>query len=207
MNPVKIALAISVFATIVMLGTAIPVVVREANRLPEVGPFGAPRQEALPHLLPLHGDTGFEIWGTHRYEVEAVVVSRKRYRFDAEAKVSPVDFLLSWGEATLAPNNESITWSQRGRWGYWKKTGPSTVSDRHVERTSANTHIILPHDDGQVRRELMRVRRGDVVRIEGYLVNVDGRDGFTWRSSTSRDDTGDGACEIIYVVDVERTRH
>jgi hypothetical protein len=31
------------------------------------------------------------------------------------------------------------------------------------------------------------------------LVEADGRDGWKWRSSLTRDDTGDGACELMWV--------
>ena len=33
----------------------------------------------------------------------------------------------------------------------------------------------------------------------GYLVDVDHDSGWYWRSSMSRLDTGDGACELVYV--------
>jgi len=35
--------------------------------------------------------------------------------------------------------------------------------------------------------------------IRGYLVDVTGPRGFAWRTSLTRDDTGAGACEIVYV--------
>jgi hypothetical protein len=38
----------------------------------------------------------------------------------------------------------------------------------------------------------------DLVELEGYLVYVKG-DNFTWNSSLTRNDTGDGACEVLYV--------
>jgi hypothetical protein len=43
------------------------------------------------------------------------------------------------------------------------------------------------------------VHRGDVVRLEGDLVDVDGPGGFVWRTSLTRTDTGPGACETLYV--------
>ncbi len=35
------------------------------------------------------------------------------------------------------------------------------------------------------------------------LLGKNGRGSARWNSSTSRTDTGDGACEIIYVTDVK----
>jgi hypothetical protein len=46
---------------------------------------------------------------------------------------------------------------------------------------------------------------GQLVRLDGWLVEIDGDDGWRWRSSLSRGDTGNGACEIVLVCQV-RTR-
>jgi hypothetical protein len=40
------------------------------------------------------------------------------------------------------------------------------------------------------------------VRIEGWLVEAVAPDGWRWRSSTTRDDSGNGACELIYVCSI-----
>jgi hypothetical protein len=48
------------------------------------------------------------------------------------------------------------------------------------------------------------VRPGQRVRIDGWLVQVDANDGWHWRSSLSREDTGGGACEVVYVCSISR---
>jgi len=55
-----------------------------------------------------------------------------------------------------------------------------------------------------IAKELKKLRRGDVVRLDGTLVDVDHASGFKWRSSLSRDDSGDGSCEIFFVQSIER---
>jgi hypothetical protein len=62
---------------------------------------------------------------------------------------------------------------------------------------TANTHLVP--GSSRVASALARVRRGDVVRLEGDLVDIDGPDGFAWKTSLSRTDTGAGACETLYV--------
>jgi hypothetical protein len=62
--------------------------------------------------------------------------------------------------------------------------------------SSANMHIIPA--DGRVADALDAVREGDRVRIDGWLVNVEAGDGWRWRSSLSREDSGGGACEVVY---------
>ena len=50
-----------------------------------------------------------------------------------------------------------------------------------------------------IERKLKKVREGDIVLIQGYLVDVDHISGWHWRSSMSRTDTGNGACELVFV--------
>lgn len=76
------------------------------------------------------------------------------------------------------------------------------VSPEAAKISAANTHVI-PADDA-VRAELFELKSGDVVRLTGQLVEVTGPKGFTMRSSLRRDDSGDGACEVLYVRGVER---
>jgi hypothetical protein len=53
--------------------------------------------------------------------------------------------------------------------------------------------------DATTAEALHRVHRGEHVRIDGWLVQANAPDGWHWRSSLTRDDVGDGACEVIYV--------
>ena len=60
-------------------------------------------------------------------------------------------------------------------------------------------HII--HKDKDVLKEIISIGNGEHVILHGYLVNVNFKDG-PWKSSLSRSDTGNGACEITYVTSV-----
>jgi len=55
----------------------------------------------------------------------------------------------------------------------------------------------------QVAHQLKSVRRGHVVRLAGYLIEARGTDGWRWKSSLTRTDTGSGACELIWVERLE----
>jgi hypothetical protein len=63
-------------------------------------------------------------------------------------------------------------------------------------------HLIPASDE--VRQALARVKRHELVTISGYLVAVQHPDGWRWRSSVSRTDSGGGACELIWVERAER---
>lgn len=62
---------------------------------------------------------------------------------------------------------------------------------------------MIPGNDA-VARTLAGVRQGERVRIDGWLVEANASDGWRWRSSTRRDDTGGGACEVVYVCGITR---
>lgn len=136
------------------------------------------------------------------YGIEAVVLSRKRYRYDASAELAPLDLALGWGGMSVASVINDLKISQSGRWYEFSSRGEDSMPVDDVARQSANTHC-LPANDA-VRKQLLAVRRHEVVTLEGWLVAVSGPDGFTWRSSLSRDDTGGGACEVMWVESVSR---
>ena len=66
-----------------------------------------------------------------------------------------------------------------------------------IERNSANMHMIPANDD--VADALDEVRVGNVVSLRGYLVEARAGDGWRWRSSLTRNDTGARACELVHV--------
>jgi hypothetical protein len=92
-----------------------------------------------------------------------------------------------------------ISISQRNRWYYWK-TDEWIISRKAIETSSANMHMIPSNDS--MASALKQVKQGDVITLSGKLVNVKGQDGWQWNSSLSRNDTGDGACELIWVESV-----
>ena len=46
---------------------------------------------------------------------------------------------------------------------------------------------------------LRAIARCDLVDIRGYLVEIKFSNGGIWRSSLTRTDTGNGACELVWV--------
>ena len=131
-----------------------------------------------------------------RFEIRARVLGTERYRFDAPAKLSPVDFALGWGPMSDSRVLEAFHIQQRDRWYFWSASR-MPVSAETVVTHSANMHLIPA--TAAVGRRLLAVREGQVVALRGQLVRVDGRDGWHWVSSLSRADTGDGSCEVIWV--------
>lgn len=144
---------------------------------------------------------GYVIEPVASYEVRARVLSIERYRIGREADLSPLDFALGWGPMSDATVIDRLSISQSGRWYHFRWEGSPPIEPSLMAKSSANTHLV-PADD-LVKKRLLNVSKGAVVRLSGYLINVRHSDGWTWRSSLSRDDTGGGSCELMWVTDVQ----
>jgi hypothetical protein len=131
-----------------------------------------------------------------KFSLTARVLSRDDYRFDAESDLSPTDLAFGWGRMSDSAVLRGIDISQSGRFYYWQ-TKSFPIPRREIETHSANMHMIPA--DASVTYRLQRVRVGDVVSLDGMLVEADKANGWRWRSSLARDDTGNGACELVYV--------
>lgn len=60
---------------------------------------------------------------------------------------------------------------------------------------------LIPANEA-IREQLNRMGKDDQLRLRGFLVEASAEDGWRWRSSMSRTDTGNGACEVILVTEV-----
>ena len=148
---------------------------------------------------PIFQKAGYIVRPLARFEIEARVLSRERYRFDRGASLSPVDLALGWGPMSDQAVLDQIDISQGGRFYRWR-VERYPIPRRAIIEHSANMHMI-PADD-VVERDLLNVREGEVVRIEGYLVKASSEKGGSWTSSLTRKDSGDGACELVWVENV-----
>lgn len=134
------------------------------------------------------------------YEIRAAVKSRQDYAADYPAQASPLDLALAWGELNEPEIDRHIQYSQSGRWYYFQYDAEAPVEEAYIYQHSANVHLIP--ENKKIERQLKRIRKNDLVELAGYLVRVQFDNG-PWTSSLSRQDTGDGSCEILYVKSVK----
>lgn len=139
---------------------------------------------------------GYKITPLESFEIEARVLSTEHYSLGREADLSPVDLALGWGKMSDEAVLSKINITQSNRFYYWH-VDEFPIPRREIEINSANMHMI-PADD-QIKKMLESVRSGEVVKLSGYLVQVNASDGWHWKSSLTREDTGNGACEVVYV--------
>jgi hypothetical protein len=157
-----------------------------------------PQQVDLDHGAVLQRD-GVSLQTRAHFDITARVLSRKDYSGSSDGDLVPVDLALGWGRMSDSAVLAKVDISQSGRFYYWHvKAFP--IPQREIETSSANMHMI-PADE-EVKRQLEDVRQGQVVHIEGFLVDAMRPGGWHWNTSMTRNDTGGGACELIYVESV-----
>lgn len=136
-----------------------------------------------------------------RYRIQARVLSKKRYYFDATSDIAPLDLALGWGDMSDSAILAHVSLDQGGRWYQYSYDGTCPISRAAITRQSANVHC-LPADS-TVRRDLGNLRVNAFAELRGFLVEVQKPgSGQPWRSSLVRDDEGAGACEVFWVTDV-----
>ena len=169
---------------------------------PRVATGEPPLQSAVPATLQPFRLAAAQLQPLAGFSVEARVLSRRDYRRGREAELSPTDLALGWGAMAARGMAERLDVSQSGRWYRYQWSGEPPLPPREIARSSANMHLIPA--DAATAAALRDVRAGERVRIDGWLVEADAPDGWRWRSSLSRDDTGAGACELVYVCAISR---
>ncbi|MBQ7707431.1 MAG: hypothetical protein IJT72_06605 [Lachnospiraceae bacterium] len=172
--------------------------------------IGDPIQEETTGYIEKNvGGYEVSIYPQYTYEIEALVVHTKNYPgLGLGNKLCPRDIALAWGKVAEYNKKINFHWKQSGRWVSWQVDSYDAIDAiggvNYVSSHCSNNHLIPA--DKSVRRKIKKIKKGDHIKITGYLVNIDAENKrgktFIWESSTSRDDTGDGACEVIYVTNV-----
>ena len=144
------------------------------------------------------GSRRYRITPRFRWDQSAEVVGARPYRWGATGALIPEDLALAWGPRLQPPFAGRISYSQFTRFYFWRTKDPSLDRGAIVAH-SANVHII-PRSL-RVRSAVRSVSKGDRVRLEGWLVDVDGIDDaqFHWGTSATREDEGPGSCETVYL--------
>lgn len=139
----------------------------------------------------------FQLLPQAQFSAEVRVLGRERYRLGALADLSPLDIAVGWGPMSDSAVLADIDISQANRFYFWHYDTEPPIPRQDIESHSANWHLIPAND--AVWGQLRGLRVGDVVKLDGMLVNVENPGVAMLKTSLRREDTGAGACEIIYV--------
>ena len=161
------------------------------------------RPRALPAFTAHASGVDYRVQPRYSYELHGLVVSRHDAAVwwdSAHAEwndhLNVVDLCVVWGENIRRDAYRDIRYTH-DQWTCWYSTRSAEAYARFDPSAISNSHLIT--DDPAIARALRAARVGDQIRVRGYLADYRLPSGFTRVSSSVRDDTGNGACEVVYV--------
>lgn len=192
-------------------------------------PYLDPVQEDLPESQKMfrfytHGKTYF-IDPKAKYSITGRILSKNmklgmwglsRYDFDY---IALIDVVLGWNDISdikLFEKNISYLKQRKspggGRYYYYYVPGDSIWTVDYVRNHTSHNHIIPASNN--VMSVLYSIKKYDVVKMEGYLVDVYKDGNVVSMTSLSRSDTDGssrarqnnqwgGSCEVFYVKSIQ----
>ena len=156
-----------------------------------------PEQITLPADTPAFEQGAFHLKPLAIFSIDARVLHRKVYRYDREAALVPVDLALGWGPMSdqMVLNRLDISQSMRFYWFQYQL--PPPIPQEEIISHSTNLHVIP--STSEIAARCKSLRAGTLVHLSGDLVEATGAGIGLWKSSLSRTDTGNGACELLWV--------
>ncbi len=168
-----------------------------------------PRQrhtDRQPLTLQYSG-VDYHVEPLYSYELYGLVVSYRQH--DGESSMhrwsndhlNMADVCVVWSDTAFAPTlSELDFWN--GIFTCNVQTRDSIAWSQFKMNQLSNNHLISA--DPFIRDRVADVKIGDQIRVKGSLARYGAQDGGGMRgTSTTRDDTGDGACETILVDEFE----
>lgn len=155
----------------------------------------------------------YRIQPLHSYELHGLVVSSHDsdtwwdyIHREWNDHLNVVDLCVIWGKNASSGAYRKIDFSSGQFVCYWQASSQEEFA-AFDQNAISNNHLLT--DDPQIAKKMRSVRTGDQVRFRGMLAeyshNHNGQP-FKRGTSTIRTDTGNGACETIYVKDFDIIR-
>ena len=160
-----------------------------------------PIQVDLPTNEPEFGFGEFHLKPLARFAVDARLLHSKIYRYDRGASLVPIDLAVGWGPMSDQQVLDHLHVSQSMRFFWYEYKMPPPIAAEQIVNHATNIHIIPSTPELAARCKSLR--SGALVHLSGELVQATGPQIGTWRSSLSRTDSGNGACELLYLEDLE----
>ena len=111
------------------------------------------------------------------------------------------DLCVIWGTNAQRGSYQDIQFSS-GQFVCNFQTSSREAFEAFDQAAISNNHMLA--DDKYLAKKLRSVRIGDQIHFRGYLAEYSHNHGFAFKRGTStvRTDTGNGACETVFVTDV-----
>ncbi len=148
---------------------------------------------------PSSQDVTYQVRVLQTYQGEFRVLSSQNYFTGREAQFSPLDIAVGWADMARPEIYSQVEIKQRNRWYYWQ-TEHLPIALAQISQQSANMHLVPAND--RIAKQFKHIHQHDLLYLKGALIEIRANDGWRWRSSLSRNDTGSGACEVMRVDEI-----
>ena len=199
----------------VMIASALVLAVAFWNRndIPGAIDFH-PRLQDEPRQLPIdkrpfavpYAGVEYRVEPLYDYELYGLVVSYRQHDGEdsmhrwSKDHLNVADICVVWSDTAFAPTlGELDFWS--GLFTCNVQTRDSYAWSQFNMSQLSNNHLISA--DPFIRDRVAEIRVGDQIRIKGALARYGAVGGELRGTSTTRRDTGNGACETILVDELE----
>jgi hypothetical protein len=155
----------------------------------------APEQKKLPNDILFEYHQQHHLRALATYVITGRVLTEKPYY----GEIASFDLMLGWGQLSDPGIISKLIFSQDNHFyrvsaiveGQWP------IPEQQVRINSSNNHI-LPASF-VVESKIEKLRKGQIVSLGGYLVDIEDPKGTHLKTSLTRDDTGSNSSEIFYV--------
>lgn len=189
------------------------------NRLPAAAQL-SPEMYRIPDQTSLVeapftrtvGDTTYTIKPLFEYDLYGLVVSEHDstvfWDYIHEAAndhLNVIDLCVVWGDDARRGSYRDVSFSSGEFTCYFSPRSERAAHDFDIYQIS-NNHLLT--ESPFLAKTLRNVHIGDEVHFHGYLSEYEHDHGFHFHRGTSitRFDTGDHACETVYVTDAQILR-
>lgn len=175
---------------------------RDVDLLPALA--SEPKQDATDKrpFVAIYNEVEYLVEPEYEYELYGMIVSYRHHEGDSRMHrragdhLNMLDVCVVWGGNAANPLLHKLDfWN--GIFTCNVKTSDQDAWDSFDIYKLSNNHLIS--DDDFIRDQVKGIRIGDQIRVRGYLASYSNDGGGKRGTSTTRLDTGDGACETLYV--------
>jgi hypothetical protein len=200
-------LTISLYIVLLFVKPALPTISKISDQVIKTAPI-----QNKVNIIPIerkYGDYTYKITPLYSYEIYGVVVAEYSSRnwLDITHKKDPAntrDLCVVWGDNISSNAYQKVKYRHGEFTCYYSYS--RNFDPPFKGNLLSNNHLIS--EDSNIEKQVSRVNIGDQIHIKGYLANYeisdkDGKLQSFRNTSTTREDSGNGACEIIYVNEIE----
>lgn len=206
LNSIVIALSFAVLLVSFWNRNALP---RGVDFIPEIDDEPLQTATRQSPFAVTFNDIEYLVEPEYEYDITGMVVSYRHHDEEysrmhrlAQDHLNMLDVCVIWGDNTRAMLHEIDFWN--GLFTCNASTHDRAAWESFDMQQLSNNHLLS--DDEFIRDRVRDLRIGDQIRVRGYLASYTSPAGKRG-TSTTRADSGDGACETLFIEDFEIARH